>query len=162
MQVEYTLPWTAPDLFHFLRFFHQKAQYFYEGQQSMMLELSSSSVMCGEALEICSPGIICIHYNTGERKCFHFTLNLSSDYIYSPMLGWKESQPQTKPVFSQKTYLILSTVAPLELKPKRISKEGVGVAVGVWVGREVATTQSCNLSNSDINFCLAWVLAYTY
>lgn len=71
------------DLFHA----HQKAQHFYEGQRSMILELSTSNVMCREELEMCSPGEICVHYNTEDRKCFNFTLNLSSDDPCSPMLG---------------------------------------------------------------------------
>ena len=33
------------------------------------------------------------------------------------------------------------------MKAKIISKEGVGVVVDVWVWRDLATTQSCNLSN---------------
>ena len=71
------------DLFHV----HQKAQHFYEGQRSMMLELSTSNVTCREPLGMCSPGEICVHCNTEDRKCFNFTLNLSSDYLCSPVLG---------------------------------------------------------------------------
>lgn len=85
MQPEYILPCMTPDLFHA----HQKAQHSYEGQRSTTLELSTSIVMCREALEMCSPGKICVHCNTRDRKCFNFTLNLSSDCLCSPVLGQK-------------------------------------------------------------------------
>ena len=51
-------------------------QHFYESQRYMVhgiLQLSTSSVMWGEAFEVCSPGKSCVHYDTWDRKSFIFT-----------------------------------------------------------------------------------------
>lgn len=71
----------------------------------------------------------------------------------SNCLCWGKSNPNHPPKPENLSHLVPDFV-PLELKPKIVSKEGVGVVVDVWVRREVATTQSCNLSNQDTVFLI--------